>query len=499
MKKIAAISTIILALVLVIIALFVGCSDDSAKPKSPEEQPGVVVEPGDEDAQDVPLQSVDVSGASGRILGLDVAQLKPEEAREKLTTAADQMLSSYELTLTYSDRIFSYTADKLGLSADIDGALAVAQGASGDVPVQVSMSEDALGRIVAEVDEQIEGKPVEPTAKFDQSVSGNFAFSEGQAGYAVDTDQLRQQIQSALNGEDKTIELEIPVTKTSPKHTLDELKQNVSRVSLFTTSYKDNAGKDRTENLRLGIEKLNGATVMPGQEFSFNKHIGPRDEANGYKKAATIVAGSIFEDDWGGGICQVSTNLYNAVLLANLEIGERHKHSIPSSYVPYGQDAAVVYGGKDFTFVNNTDYPIYIVASMDTNEKRLAIAIYGQQIKDGKTIKIKSVTKEEVPPAEPEVIEDETVEAGKKSTIKKARNGYIVEVYKQVYKNDEMIEEKRMYTDSYKPVQGVVSIGTMGAKPKKEEPKSEPKEEQVEEQSEEEESSIEEEVYIPEE
>ena len=133
-------------------------------------------------------------------------------------------------------------------------------------------------------------------------------------------------------------------------------------ISSFTTKY-DASNRNRSTNLRIAAEKINGKVLMPGEEFSYNQVVGKRTVEAGYKDAKIYADGGVV-DGLAGGICQISSTLYNAVLLANLEITERRNHTYTTSYVPAGKDATVVYGTKDFKFKNSRTYPIKIEASV---------------------------------------------------------------------------------------------------------------------------------------
>lgn len=133
-------------------------------------------------------------------------------------------------------------------------------------------------------------------------------------------------------------------------------------LSNFSTKYAA-SNKNRTTNLILAANKINGTVLMPGETFSYNKTVGERTIAAGYKEAPIYVSGRV-EDGLGGGICQITTTLYNAVLYANLEVTERSNHQFVPSYAGASRDATVVYGAIDFKFKNNREYPIKITCSV---------------------------------------------------------------------------------------------------------------------------------------
>lgn len=179
-------------------------------------------------------------------------------------------------------------------------------------------------------------------------------------GVDFNVDEAKELIKEEKN------EYTIKLTITKPKVTIDQIGSEAfpDRLAVFTTRY-DASATDRTTNLRLAANKINGTVVMPGEEFSYNKVVGERTIAAGYKEAPIYVSGRV-EDGLGGGICQITTTLYNAVVYANLEITERTNHQFVPSYAGASRDATVVYGAIDFKFKNNRNYPIKILCSVSS-------------------------------------------------------------------------------------------------------------------------------------
>lgn len=170
------------------------------------------------------------------------------------------------------------------------------------------------------------------------------------------------------------IDILLPVEETPPRIKADDLK-GMGQLSSYTTQFKTYE-INRSSNLRLAASSINSKMVLPGEVFSFNETVGERTVNSGYSEAKVIV-GNRFEPGLGGGVCQVSSTLYNAVLLAGLEIVERHNHNLAIVYVPLGLDATVSYGIQDFRFKNTTSSPIYIQAGTMGGE--LTVAIFGNQ------------------------------------------------------------------------------------------------------------------------
>lgn len=182
--------------------------------------------------------------------------------------------------------------------------------------------------------------------------------SENGVDFAISVDEAKAMLQ-----EDKE-EYSIPLKVLYPSVTTNMLGTEAfpNLLSQYSTKYSTRDQK-RTTNLKLAANKINGTVLMPGETFSYNKVVGERTIAAGYQEAPIYVSGKVV-DGLGGGICQITTTLYNAVVYANLDIVERSNHQFVPSYAPASRDATVVYGSIDFKFKNNRDYPIKIVCSV---------------------------------------------------------------------------------------------------------------------------------------
>jgi len=248
----------------------------------------------------------------------------------------------------------------------------------------------------------------------------------------------------------------IPVTLIKPKRFQDEIKDYLFRDVLgeYSTGYQTSS-VNRAINVELASSKLNGVVLGPGDEFSFNNVVGERSAKNGYKTAHVYIAGMI-EDGIGGGICQVSSTLYNAVLKSNLEITERRNHQLIVGYVPLGQDATVSYGAIDFKFKNNTEYPIKIVT---TNKNRVMhVKILGTKF-ENIDISIENKILSTTPYTTIEKL-DPSLPAGVRKVTQKGANGYVVESYKIIKKDGKIIDRVYLGKSTYKPTNEYVSVGT---------------------------------------
>ncbi len=256
--------------------------------------------------------------------------------------------------------------------------------------------------------------------------------------------------------EDKE-EYVIPLIITQPEVTIDELGEEAfpDQLSTFTTRY-DVSDVDRTTNLKLACQKINGTVLLAGETFSYNDVVGARTVAAGYKNAKIYEAGQVV-DGLGGGICQISSTLYNAALLANLEIVERRNHQFVTSYVPAGRDATVVYGSTDFKFKNTRQYPIRIVAT--ANAGIATISIYGIKEENEYTFKFSTKTVSTIPYST-QYIDDSTLPQGTEVVKQKGANGLITETYITKLLNGKTVSTELLSRDTYSAMTRIVRRGT---------------------------------------
>lgn len=256
--------------------------------------------------------------------------------------------------------------------------------------------------------------------------------------------------------EDKT-EYEIPLKIIKPKVKTEDLGNKIFKQTLskYTTIY-DAGNTSRATNIAIAAKTINGKIILPGETFSYNAVLGNTTKEKGYQLGGAYVGGKVVQA-YGGGICQVSTTLYNAVLYANLEIVERYNHSYAVSYVPAGRDATVSYGGKDFKFKNTRNYPVKISASAKNGV--VSISFLGIKEEKEYDIEIKSTVLSYTPCAT--VYEDtNALEEGKQKVIQKGYNGYKSKAYKIVKYNGKVISNTLLSADTYQPMNRIIQRGT---------------------------------------
>lgn len=293
--------------------------------------------------------------------------------------------------------------------------------------------------------------------KFD-AASGKFVFAGEENGFAIDQDKLAADISQALK--DKKFDAKITATGSdvAPEISAASAKEKYKTISSFTTN--TTANQNRNTNVRLAAEAINGTVIKPGQEFSFNGTVGQRTEAKGYKGAAAYNNGEVVQEI-GGGVCQVSTTLYNAVFKAGLKISSRRSHTFEPSYVTPGRDATVSWDQPDFKFINNSSTAIGLRASYA--DQKVTISVYGIPIlEDGITWDLDSKKVEDLGTPNPTYEEDQTLQPGEEVIKSKGSAGSRWETYKVVYKNGKEISRELDHKTTYKGHTPVVRRNSTG-------------------------------------
>ena len=279
-----------------------------------------------------------------------------------------------------------------------------------------------------------------------------FTFTEDRPGAKLDTEDLYRRIISALDRHEYTATIAASTEPVTPQVTKVELMNTFTCVSTFST--KLTSDKNRTSNIRLAAKAVNGIAVMPGETFSFNQATGQRTQEKGYLPAAAIAGGATV-DEVGGGVCQVSSTLFNAAAMANLTIVQRSPHAWPSTYVDAGRDATVNWPDLDFQFRNDKTTPVFLVAYCENNE--CVVKIYGAALEAGMSVELVtntvSVTK---PPESPLYENNPTLEHNTTREKIKARTGYDVETYQVFLQNGKEIGRKLLCVSRYPMVQQVI-------------------------------------------
>ncbi len=409
--------------------------------------------------------------AGTTIDGVDISQMTMTEA---VTYWEENIEPGYYGRTVTLDNGASITAKDLGYSSDYksvienawesqtSGRLADRYAAlmkysasgSGYKVSRTMYTEDSVIAYADKVASGIDSPVKEPSITgFDYNTLG-FTFGEGKSGYTLDRQKLAGDIMSAMDNGGGSVVLSISVT--DPRYTVDDMK-NMYGLRAYAVTNASSSSENRLTNIRLALNSINGTLLQPGEEFSFNEVVGKRTRDRGYKAAPAYNSGEVV-DEVGGGICQVSTTLFNAVVKSDLKVTERHNHSMPVAYVDKGKDAAVSWGAQDLRFVNNSSEPVYIVAYMDA-DKRVRIGVFGRLIEDGKYITVEAkvtYTKE----FETVYQYNAFLLPGTMAELQAGRNTYEAMAYKCTWTADgELISREELCKSSYRGRDCIIEYG----------------------------------------
>lgn len=320
-------------------------------------------------------------------------------------------------------------------------------------PVKIEYNPESIKEMIKEWDANLATEYINARLEIDKQKG--LIVIPGSPGTRVDVDLTLKELPQEFNLNQKSTEIRVPIV-IQEKHPIINASdlQNMGELASFTTWYNVHE-VDRSHNLKKAADSINGTVIAPGDVFSFNNVVGPRTYETGYRDAMIIIGG-IFEPGLGGGICQVSSTLYNAALLAGLDIVERHNHALAVAYIPLGRDATVAYGLQDFKFRNNTNYPIYIRANAVSGN--LTINIYGDMNYKQK-ITISSIVDQVIDFIEIRK-EDSTLEPGTEKVENEGIPGYIARSFRTFYDEDgNKVKTELLATDRYTPLNKLILTG----------------------------------------
>lgn len=374
------------------------------------------------------------------ILGLDVSGLTMTETLLRVEGAAKSVLHQ-PITLELEGELWTLDPQQVGIHPAMDTvvAKALAIGRHGSVPerlidlwyariglydmgMQLLWDDSAIENWLDQLSAEVFSDPVD--AKLDVLPDGSIVYYDAVDGRKLRRTETKTALlaASARRHERRII---VPVVPIQPEVRVSDLKALHIRkpIARFTTRFSFN-DPNRVHNIHLAAETLHGIVLAPSETFSFNEGVGPRMEALGYKEAPVIIQGELVPDI-GGGVCQVSTTLYNAVLLAGLTIDARAPHSIPPTYVPLGMDAAVAYGHLDLQFTNSSNQHVFIAAAVEGNQ--LTISLFANESRG--RFHLESVIEEVRLPQKREVV-DPTMRPGEVQVVREGTEGYRVNVWR---------------------------------------------------------------------
>ncbi len=412
--------------------------------------------------------------------GIHVGGLTPEQAREKLGDE-NSASSSFSITVNIGDKSWTLNNQNVPASHDVNGALlkAYSYGRTNTTAILgtqrtpfmeraetvINLRENyaniyskqtydfaAVKSIVNDIEAYVTRDPIDAQIVSFDFNTRSFTFSDGQPGVSIDAEELYNNIVGLLGQGAINRSISVSPTLSFPPITKEDLQNTFKMISAFTT--KTSSDANRNNNINLACQTINGTVLLPGETFSFNGTVGQRTYANGYREAGAISGGQLV-DEVGGGICQVSSTLFNAVARANLEIVYRSPHAWPSTYVNRGEDATVNWPNLDFKFKNNTEAPIFVISYY--KNRKCTAEIWGVSLGDNVTIDLTSkVVKTIEPPLEINYVYNPELPVGTSKETIKLRTGYVVETYKVWYRNGEEFKRELLHTSTYRAYQRTI-------------------------------------------
>lgn len=402
---------------------------------------------------------------------VDIGGKNSIEAKKILDSKYGEVILKKKVDITTDNKVYTIDYSKLNAKYNIDTVVdeALSYGKNYSLfkkynliknPVvkklelKFSYDSNYIGEVIQSMEKDINKEPV--NAGIQMISSGKFKITPDVKGYKLQSEQLQKQILDGINGElGKDISIKAPIKELTASVTGDKLATIDTKISSFTTNYQTSSA-ERAYNIELATKSINGTVLMPGDSFSFNDIVGERTSARGYREAPVIIGNKI-ESGLGGGICQVSSTLYNAMLKTDIKSTQRIHHTLPSSYVPLGLDATVDWGNIDYTFKNTLDYPIFIEGY--TQNRNLYFNVYSNSELTKRTYIITNDVYETVN-ATVKTIDDPSLPIGQTTIEQKALNGFKVKVIKNTYENGNLISSEVVSNDFYQPVQGIIKKGT---------------------------------------
>ncbi|NPV89185.1 MAG: hypothetical protein HPY50_00220 [Firmicutes bacterium] len=406
---------------------------------------------------------------------VEIGGMPPAQAAEVLSRSFEDSLNNRVVLLTDGERNWSVSLSDINFKPDFNQTVDAAynfdhQGSvserltrswtlrqnQADFPLQGTFDTDKMVTLLNQIDSSTYR---EPQSSRIESPDGNLVIVKEQLGRRLNLeaslDQIRQDLNAGLSTPIPLVfdTLE-PTIRESDLHGIHQI------MAIYTTIYNPN-DVNRSTNVEIAARTINGLLVKPDQVFSLNESLGPRVAEKGYKPAP-VFSNQKLVKDIGGGICQVATTLYNALLQTRLEITERWPHSSPITYAPLGLDATLAGNTYDLKFLNNTGVPVYISA---TAEKGIVtVTIYGTAGEGQVTRRI--VTEKEVV-APPTVVKyDQNLPMGESKVIQKGKEGYKVKVYRITEVAGQETGREMLSDNYYRPQPTIINTGDPGTETK---------------------------------
>ncbi|WP_180270626.1 VanW family protein [Sporanaerobium hydrogeniformans] len=364
------------------------------------------------------------------------------------TLSLDQVLKGNNLEAIIKEALYLGKEDSLLLKYQY-----IKHGFPKKYTLSLEYDEKIIKRFVHQIASSLNSEV--KNAQIIQKGRGKLEVIPSQAAYSLDEPKLISLIQTALSQKiTENIAITAPITEVQPQYTTEYMAASTTKIASFSTSFP-HTPDGRTENIRLSAEAINGTLLMPGDVFSFNETVGETTLEKGYKMAPVISNGTITQG-LGGGICQVSSTLYNAILRTGLCSLERRPHSKISTYVPIGLDATVSYGTIDYKFKNTFNYPLYIEAYTDASQ--IYITVYSHSSLSGKDYRIENDVYQLLP--SPVTYRyDSSLSPTDRILVQKGTIGYKAKSYRKLYTNNQLVSTEEIADDIYRPSPTIYRTG----------------------------------------
>ncbi|MCE5284727.1 MAG: VanW family protein [Pelosinus sp.] len=400
---------------------------------------------------------------------ISVGGLSEQAAKEKIAAFVKEHMKEAPIVITYQGQTWPLEAKEIDMVIDVEGLAhkAYSVGREGSlfsclqerfltinqgyhIPLVLKYNQEKLEAFVQNIAATLDSEP--SNAKIVQE-NAEIKVVQETIGYKVNVAETLAAIIDKLKS-GIPLKVELVIAESQPKIIAADLADIDCVLASYTTEFNPN-NHNRVQNIILGARNFNNILVHSGESVSFNEVVGPRLEKYGFKEAPGFINGKLVPD-WGGGICQLTSTLYNAVLLANLAIEERTSHCQPPGYVPLGQDATVADNLLDFKFKNNSAHSIYIKSEVSGGS--VTIYVFGKN-GDKPEIKIIATDKKVI---EPQTIvkQDADLEVGREVVESEGQRGFSVTTWRIRNYGRTDAERELLATDEYSPEDRVVRVGT---------------------------------------
>lgn len=407
------------------------------------------------------------------IEGVEVGGKTMEEAKAAVEEALAEQQESFAVSVTLGDKNWQITNEDVVYQNDLDAVLEQAYqvGRDGerekryeavkaladaprDFPVTTTADYSPVRERVDAIAAEVRVEPRDASVTGMDVSNGTFSFQEGQNGREADSEALYANVMALVEkGENGSVE--VPVSEVAFKVTAAELQKNMQKLGTYSTVSTNTA--DGTYNMARALGSVNGTSIPAGGIFSFQQVVGNSDKANGYKLAGTIEGNKVVQN-YGGGVCQAASTLYGAALRSNMKIVDRSNHSMPSSYVPIGQDATVADNAIDFKFQNVSPYPVYIAAGV--SGRTLTVTFYGYQAPDYDSIEVTSrMTKSQSCQSMTKYQRDNSLGATQTKQIQAGYDAKWAVAQRIFYKNGQVVRTENLPNSYYPAIAPIIAYG----------------------------------------